>query len=662
MSYHTFHESSLAHHRPRGWIKRWLEIQRHGLTGNLEVAGYPFDTGLWACPAIPYRRGAPWWPYEQTAYWVDGFTRAGCLLDDRELTRKSQKQIEYVLKHAGKDGYLGPRSCKEPMPAGRWSHMIFFRAMIAHYSATGDKRIVKALHRHYIGSPFDHSGHRDVCNVEIMCWVYGQTGDRRLLDMAEHTWRNYQARAEDDDVALTGGELRADRPAECHGVTFCETVKQGAILYLYTGKRRYLNQTLAGFRKLDNHHMLLSGAPSSTETLRGFTALDAHETCDIADYTWSAGYLLLATGKAEFADKIERAVFNAHPGAVTKDFRALQYFSGANQVVLGRNSAYTKAAAGGKWMCYRPRPGTECCTGEVNRIMPNYVARMWMTKGNDPVAALYGPSTHRIGITGTPVTITEETSYPFGEHIDFCIDTDKPARFTLWLRIPAWCTGAELYKNDIRVKRTLKPGSFVPLQDTFKRNDRVRLVLPMRLKLRRWPDGGVSIERGPLVFALPIAERRERDRKDKNQSREFPAWNMYPTGKWNYALCVNEKNLESVVDVHYGPPTLDPWSHPPVSLRVPVREVKGWRIRKAKRLRAQAGELVDPARNKWRLYEKTIYGDFMLTPPLPDPATLKSRLGGKVQQVTLVPYGCTLLRVGIFPDANVGKGRALRTG
>jgi uncharacterized protein len=648
-----FEETPLRDVRPAGWIKRWLELQRHGLTGHLEVAGFPFDTKLWACPSIPVasRHGAPWWPYEQTAYWVDGFTRCGLLLDDPDLIDKARRQFDYVLSHADTSGYLGPKSCKAPMPAGRWSHQIFFRAMIAWFQATGDTRIVRALQRHYTGQRFDYSGHRDVCNIEIMCWVYARTGDRRLVKMAEETWAGYQATGEDDDRALRSAELAANRPASCHGVTFCETLKQAAILYMATGRKAYLRDAVNGMQKLDKWHMLPDGAPSSSESLRGITALDAHETCDIADYTWTAGYLLFATGEPGYADRIERAVFNALPGAVTKDFGALQYFSSPNQAVAARNSCHTLACAGGRWMSYRPKPGTECCTGEVNRVMPNYVSRMWLMRGEDPVAAMYGPSRFQFERGAAAVAITQETNYPFGEEIDFCVQTDAPVKFTLWLRIPGWCRGARISVNGVALRRTLRAGSFVPLARVFRQGDRVHLRLPMRVALRKWPGGGISVERGPLLFALPVPERRTVDNRDTNQSPRFPAWEMHPAGGWNYALALDPRRLDEQVRVEYGPWTAEPFSAAPVRLVVPARKVRGWALLRRKRLPSIGAKLVDPARNKWATFKSVARGDFLVTPPLPDPHTLRARLARDTEHITLVPHGCTLLRVGVFPRA-----------
>ena len=606
----------------------------------MEVAGFPFDTKGWACAKVAHHKGEPWWPYEQTAYWVDGMIRCGYLLGDKRLIGKARKSIDYVLKHADSDGYLGPKHLKESKHWNRWPHAVFFRALMAYYSATNNRRVLKALTKHYLSKSSEHCDGRDICNIEIMLWVYSKTGNKRLLNEAVRAYEKYNQRCANDDITLAN-MLTGKRASE-HGVTYNEIAKLGAILYMYTGKRECLAATENAYRKIDRYHMLIDGVCSSTEQLRGKDPLDSHETCDIADYTWSVGYLLLATGRAEYADKIERACFNAAPGAVAEDFRALQYFSCPNQVIADESSNHNLWERGNAAMSYRPNPYTQCCPGEVNRIMPNFAARMWLRDGKDTiVASLYGPNQITAKLGGQKVTIIEQTDYPFAERIDFKIQTRDCANFTLSLRIPGWCRKARILVNGKQRGGKIKTGSFVKIRRTFKHNDAVSLILPMDLKLSHWPSGGVGLERGPLVYALGIKEDRRIDKRDRTSNREFPAWNMYPASRWNYALEVDGRNLNKAVEVVRGDVGANPWSveSAPIQLRVPARRVHNWRISN----RRQIFRELAPGKTE------KMSGNFAFTPGLPEPNTLAKRLGKKTETITLVPYGCTKLRVTIFP-------------
>ena len=53
--------------------------------------------------------------------------------------------------------------------------------------------------------------------------------------------------------------------------------------------------------------------------------------------------------------------------------------------------------------------------------------------------------------------------------------------------------------------------------------------------------------------------------------------------------------------------------------------------------------------NEWTHYDKyTVKGDMIFTPKIPETKELKQRLNPLSEMVTLVPYGCTKLRVTIF--------------
>jgi DUF1680 family protein len=397
-TYFQFVEIPISRIKPKGWLYEFLDRQRKNLTGHMEQAGYPFNTRGWKAEKIDDKRACQdWWPYEQTGYWIDGLIRCGLLLDDGELIDKARKQLDYVIKNPDKNGYLGPGFMKDPADNNRWPHAVLFRSYMALYSATPDMSIVNALRAHYLSNTGKHSEARNICNTEIMLWLYNKTGDKKLLNLALNEYRTFNSTHEKQDFSLTS--MESDITAWTHGVTYNEIAKLGAVFYAYTGNKRYLKATENAYKKIDRDHMLVDGVNSSTEFLLGKEPLNSHETCDIADYTWSIGYLLLATGNREYADKIERACFNALPGAIAKDFSAVQYFSCPNQIIADDQSNHNMVFKGKSTMAYRGYLFPQCCTGEVNRIMPNYISRMWLeSKDGGIVAALYGPSEAKYSI------------------------------------------------------------------------------------------------------------------------------------------------------------------------------------------------------------------------------------------------------------------------
>lgn len=640
--YRSLHAVPLSRVKPAGWLRGQLQRQRDGLTGHLEVAGFPFNTEGWRAENLPVSDivGKSWWPYEQVAYWVDGMTRCGHLLGDDALVAKARRQTLFVLDHPDRDGYLGPDCLKGPMGdryfhCNRWPHAVLFRALLAEYGATGRRAILRALARHYLGGGGDHSLGRNVLNVEIMVELHHLTRDARLLHAAESAYEAYQARYPDHDTALP--RMLGDDPPRDHGVNYNEHAKLAAILYGATGRRRYLAASRNAFAKLARDHELAGGVPSSTEHLRGISSTAGYEICNIADYSWSLGHMLMLTGDAAYADTIERAVFNAAPGAVTKDFTALQYFSSANQVVADRRSNHHLHGTGSMHVSYRPRPGTECCPGNINRVFPNYAARMWMTDRNGGIAAvLHGPGEYRgpAGADRTPVRIVSDTDYPFRETLRFRFTCRTPVRFRFSFRIPGWCANASATLNGRPLKRRLAPATFASVTRTFRTGDELVLSLPMTVRIREWPEDGLSIERGPLVFALPVPARMRRDRTDPHASDAFPAWNLYPNGRWNVGI---RKDAALVVREH--PIGDNPWdpAQPPVTLELAGRSLPGWRLQTRKQIRRHTRDGV-----------RIEQGPFIFTPPLPGPGARK-RQGKRDLALTLVPYGSTLLRVAVFP-------------
>jgi DUF1680 family protein len=638
---------------PAGWLHLYLEKQAQQLGTHLPDVSWPFTDGFWCGEETPPdTSGIGWWPWEQKAYWIDGALRCAYTLGDEALLRRALAAVDYTLDHALPDGYLGPvfaRYAKAERVAVdnfRWPHTVFFRALAAYGEATGDRRVATAMHRHYLADEYraPYGGpSRDVTNIEGMLWAYERTGDERLLDMAVRAWGDFLSSVPPGD--LESGDLNPERvyantPIHAHGVTYIEKAKLPAILFMYTGKTEYLRFAVAAQERIFSHHMLIDGVPSTTEDYRGTGPLDGHETCDITDHTWSWGYLLMATGDAVWGDRIERACFNAGLGAVKKDWTAVQYFSCPNQVIATQDSCHVAFPEWNKgWMAYRPNPGHDvaCCGGNVHRFLPNYVIRMWMTDREGGLAAvLYGASTVRakVGARRHAVEIVQETDYPFGEEIIFTIRTSAPVTFPLSLRIPGWCRAPQVAVNDNTLSAVLKRKGWIRLERTFRPGDRVTLRLPMHTTVTYWPNGrahdGIGLEHGPLVYALPVKETWVSTITPKWSTADFPEWDATPAVSWNYGIAAAESRLASQAQLQRLPVTADPWVDPPLRLTVPLKKIPGWELR------------ADPR-----------HPDRRQTPPLPeiDDEMSKALATAPVEQVTLVPYGATHLRLTILPKA-----------
>ena len=342
-----FSELPVGSVKPKGWLLAQLQAQADGITGNLNHLYAPFTGDAWTSQQTD--PATEWVPWEVRAYWCDGALRCGLLLQNQSLIDDASQLVKYTFDHPASDGYLGPAFLKAPGDYHRWPHNVFFRAAMAWHDSTSDPRIIAGLHRHYVESPFIFVGERNQTNIEAMLWTYEKTGDPRLLSIAKQTWEVSQAQfsKSPDMQALTEkAMLQAGPVKNMHGVTYAEHSKLPLLLYRATKDDHYLKVAIAAQQKVFDNHLLVSGGPSSTEYLSTITARDAHETCDLADYPWTWGYLMMGTGNGSYGDRIERVMFNAVPGALRKDWKALQYYSSPNQFLCTAHSDHTGNSQG----------------------------------------------------------------------------------------------------------------------------------------------------------------------------------------------------------------------------------------------------------------------------------------------------------------------------
>lgn len=156
--------------------------------------------------------------------------------------------------------------------------------------------------------------------------------------------------------------------------------------------------------------------------------------------------------------------------------------------------------------------GFPCCYSNMHQGWPKFAQHLWFATPDNGVAALiYSPSevTLRVG-DGRTVTIAEQTAYPMEEEIRFSVRMTGRGgeRFPFHLRIPGWCEGAEVEVNGERVQSP-GGGTIAVVEREWRDGDSLVLRLPMRVVTSRWYENSVSVERGPLVYALAMREEWE---------------------------------------------------------------------------------------------------------------------------------------------------------
>ena len=234
-----------------------------------------------------------------------------------------------------------------------------------------------------------------------------------------------------------------------------------------------------------------------------FLGSSDQEFCTVYNMVRTASYLLKYTGEAQYADYIERALYNG--------------FLAQQNAQTGMPAYFLPLGAGShkKW-------GTKtrdfwCCHGTMVQAQTLYPELVWFTDGDKITAAQYIPSEFTTEMNGANVTVSQTTGMKyyndqafFDEKDDgqmsrwllkFSVKCDKPARFTLSLRVPEWAKGVELEVNGKNTAAPVKDGWLDITADW--QNDSVQVFFPSELRAETLPDMPelMSVVDGPIVLA-----------------------------------------------------------------------------------------------------------------------------------------------------------------
>jgi hypothetical protein len=317
-------------------------------------------------------------------------------------------------------------------------------------------------------------------------------------------------------------------------------------------------------------------------------------------------------GDPTFGDNVERLAFNALPATFTFDMWAHQYLQQSNEINSAHLDTYIWVTDGPDSNIYGLEPNFGCCTANFNQGWPKFATHIFAkTQDNGIAAMLYSPAILNTEINNQTVTISLNTQYPFGSTLTFKIQS--AVAFPFYLRIPGWASAATVQINSGATKPA-PAGKFYVVQVPAG-GTTVVLTLPMEFYVTRRYNNAIAIYYGPILFAMDIPANWT---QLKHYSFNSSDWQALPVGGWAFAVNVSDQNPAQYLRMTQRPIGKYPFSETgsPYVVTVQGKAIDGWGVFKS------AAE-----------------------PPPVSPVTSTH----PTQQLTLLPFGATKLRIAELP-------------
>ena len=630
--------------KPAGWLRRQLEIEAAGLTGNLDEFWPDLLNSAW--------KGGTGDAWERGPYYLDGLVPLAYLLDDEKLKEKVNKWIEPIIASSSDSGWYGPAKNSD-----RWPLSVSNKVLMQYYEATGDKRALDVIIKYfrYLHDTPPDWPHKDWRGVRAMenavtgYWLFRQVSEPWILETIESIqmngtdWTTYYEKFPWDSAAAADKTIPHDGTPEgmtAHGVNNAMAIKYPGLWYQQSKNDRFRNAVFSGIAKYDRNHGQVAGRFSCDEHLSGKGPNQGTEVCSVVEYMFSLEELYEIFGDNSLADRLELLTYNALPGTTTPDFWAHQYDQQANQVLVSvakrdwsSNDDYSNL--------YGFMPNFGCCLANMHQGWPKFVGSMWMATNDNGLALVsYGPCTvsAKAG-NGVDVTIREETDYPFRGTVNITVNTSRPSRFPIYLRKPGW---ADSMAVTVRGERTVITG--VPEARLFERwrpGDRITVEIPMNIRTERRYNNSESILRGPLYFSLRIDKSYKsiKANYDNYSYKGSTDWEIDPESKWNYGLLLDPANPGRGFSVTENEVSEYPFADMGDMV---------WSADSARYVRWEKDAAVVIKGRGVQIPEWTMRDNSADVPPL---SPVKPE--GDPEIINLVPYGSARLRITEFPVMDI---------
>jgi DUF1680 family protein len=505
---------------------------------NFEIAA-GLDTGSHSGP--PFHDGDFYKLFEAVASMYS-------VTHDPKLDALMDKTIAVIAKAQRADGYIHTPTIiaqkNDPKNAKAFADRLNFEtynlghlmtAGCIHYRATGKKTLlniaIKAtdyLYRFYkTASP--ELARNAICPSHYMGVVemYRTTRNPKYLELAKNLINIRGLMKDGTDDNQDRIPFRQQTAAMGHAVRANYLFAGAADVYAETGDTTLMHTLNLMWNDVVNRKMYVTGgtgalydgvSPDGTSynpadvqkvhqaygrdyQLPNFTS--HNETCaNIGNVLWN-WRMLQATGSAKYADVMELALYNSVLSGISLN---------------GKNFLYTNPMSYSDDLPFSQRWSKDrvpyiklsnCCPPNVVRTIAEVADYAYSLSDKGLYFNLYGGNAlNTVLKDGSQLKLDQLTEYPWDGKVSITMQQVPAKAYSVFLRIPGWCSGATLLINGQPVNTTLLTGEYAEVNRKWKAGDRIELNLPMPVKLMEANPlveetrNQVAVKRGPVVYCL----------------------------------------------------------------------------------------------------------------------------------------------------------------
>ncbi|MFW5749883.1 MAG: glycoside hydrolase family 127 protein [Halanaerobium sp.] len=485
------------------------------------------------------------------AKWLEAVAYQLTTNPDPELEKRADEVIDLIGEAQQDDGYLNTYFIVKE-PEMKWKNLAechelycaghLIEAAVAYFRATGKDKFLKIMKKKadLIESKFGpeedklkgYPGHQEI-ELALMK-LYQVTGDFKYKKLAKffidqrgkepfYFDQEWQKRGKIDhwddfhqnvnrDYYQAHAPVREQKKAAGHAVRALYMYSGMADVARETGDQTLIDACKRLWNNTTNKQMYITGGTGSSVQGESFTFdydlpndTAYTETCAAVALIFFAQRMLHLEKKGEYADVMERALYNGALSGMSQNGRRFFYVNPLEvqpEVCQNREDHKHVKTTRQKWF------GCACCPPNLARLLASIGSYIYSQNEQQLFVNLYASSEADFNFKEQKVSIRQRTDYPWDEEIEIELKAEKEVEFELALRIPGWCRKAALQLNEQNLDLTehLEDG-YLKIKRKWQ-NDRIKLILKMPVeKIYANPEvrediGRVSLQRGPIVYAL----------------------------------------------------------------------------------------------------------------------------------------------------------------